>query len=391
MLACVGGPLLPGPLAGAATDPQVKQAGDELEAARTRAGRLAVDLDTAAGEYEYARAHVERLHNELDDAAATVARARAGVGLATDALNGRLTAAYMHPGSEVAMADAILLAPDAPTALHRAALLNRLVSRSARDLDVAADVSARVADAVRQERVISGGSAAAAAQLRGLAAALNANLASANDDVRSAQRGVEEARVEARRREAARRAAAAARAAAARAAAAVRAAAARAAAPTVPLAWPGTPAATPGAGAAAVPPAVAPVGGKVCPVGGTTGFIDSWGFARSGRRTHEGVDMFAEYGTPVLAVADGVVDNVYNNSLGGLAITFIDDNGDKYYYAHLSSASAFSGQRVTAGTVIAAVGTSGNAAGTPPHLHWQYHPGNGAAVNPFPLASALCR
>jgi murein DD-endopeptidase MepM/ murein hydrolase activator NlpD len=128
----------------------------------------------------------------------------------------------------------------------------------------------------------------------------------------------------------------------------------------------------------------------VCPVGGTTGFIDSWGFARSGGRTHEGVDMFAGYGTPVLAVADGVVENVYNNTLGGLAINFIDDNGDRYYHAHLSSASVSSGQRVTAGTVIGAVGTSGNAAGTPPHLHWQYHPGNGDPVNPYPLASALC-
>nr|MDQ3344145.1 hypothetical protein [Actinomycetota bacterium] len=181
MLACAGGPLLPGPVARAATDPQVKQAGDELQAARTRAGQLAVDLDAAAGEFEYARAHVERLRNELAGAAATVAQARAGVGAANDALNGRLTAAYKHPGSEVAMADAILLAPDAPTALHQAALLNRLVSRSARDLDAAADVSARVADAVRQERIISGGSAAAAAQLRGRAAALNASLASAND------------------------------------------------------------------------------------------------------------------------------------------------------------------------------------------------------------------
>ena len=165
MLACVGGPLLPGPVARATTDPQVKQAGDELQAARTRAGQLAVDLDAAAGEYEYARAHVERLRNELAGAAATVAQAqaRAGVGAANDALNGRLTAAYKHPGSAVAVADAILFAPDAPTALHQAALLNRLVSRSARDLDAAADVSAWVADAVRQERIISGGSAAAAA------------------------------------------------------------------------------------------------------------------------------------------------------------------------------------------------------------------------------------
>ncbi len=131
--------------------------------------------------------------------------------------------------------------------------------------------------------------------------------------------------------------------------------------------------------------------GKVCPVGSPNGFIDSWGFPRPSGRTHEGVDMFAPYGTPLYAVADGVVARVYTNTLGGLAINLVDDDGTMYYYAHLSSASAQSGQRVSAGDVIGAVGTSGNARGTPPHLHWQHHPGGGEPVNPYPLAHALCR
>ncbi|MDQ3528735.1 MAG: hypothetical protein M3425_02100, partial [Actinomycetota bacterium] len=155
VLACAG-PLLPGPVARATTDPpQVEQAGAELQQARTSEERLAVELDAAAAEYEYARAHAERLRNELVEAAVTIVRARAGVKAATDTLNQRLAVAYKHPGSQVAMADVILLAPDGPTAMHGAALLTRLADRSAGDLDAAADVRARVADAVRQERVIS--------------------------------------------------------------------------------------------------------------------------------------------------------------------------------------------------------------------------------------------
>ncbi|MGH3664892.1 MAG: M23 family metallopeptidase, partial [Egibacteraceae bacterium] len=133
------------------------------------------------------------------------------------------------------------------------------------------------------------------------------------------------------------------------------------------------------------------IDGKVCPVGTPNGFIDSWGFPRSGGRTHQGVDMFAKYGSPIYAVADGVVDRAYSDSLGGLAIIFVDDHGDKYYYAHMSSLAVRSGQRMTLGAVMGAVGTSGNAAGTPAHLHWQYHPGGGDPVNPTPLATRLCR
>jgi murein DD-endopeptidase MepM/ murein hydrolase activator NlpD len=101
--------------------------------------------------------------------------------------------------------------------------------------------------------------------------------------------------------------------------------------------------------------------------------------------------MFAASGTPLVAVADGTVSRVYTNRLGGLSIDFVDTRGDRYYYAHLASARAASGQRVGAGDVIGTVGQSGNARGTPPHLHWQFHPGGGEPVNPYALARALCR
>ncbi|HWB70705.1 MAG TPA: M23 family metallopeptidase, partial [Egibacteraceae bacterium] len=129
----------------------------------------------------------------------------------------------------------------------------------------------------------------------------------------------------------------------------------------------------------------------VCPVGAPNGFIDSWGFPRSGGRRHQGVDIFAAYATPLYAVADGTVQRVFRSRLGGLSIDLVDGRGDRYYYAHLSAAQAVAGQRVRAGDVIGANGDSGNARGSPPHLHWQYHPGGGPPVNPYPLARALCR
>jgi murein DD-endopeptidase MepM/ murein hydrolase activator NlpD len=104
-----------------------------------------------------------------------------------------------------------------------------------------------------------------------------------------------------------------------------------------------------------------------------------------------GVDIFASRGRPILAVADATVRRVWRNNLGGLAIDLVDDRGDRYYYAHLAAAHVSGGQRVTAGQHIADTGNSGNARSTPSHLHWQYHPGDGEAVNPFPLASTLCR
>jgi peptidoglycan LD-endopeptidase LytH len=134
-----------------------------------------------------------------------------------------------------------------------------------------------------------------------------------------------------------------------------------------------------------------PVDGKVCPIGAPNAFIDSWGFPRSGGRRHQGVDVFAAYGTPLYAVADGTITRVANGGLGGLTLHLVDDRGDDYYYAHLSAVAVQAGQRVTAGQIVGANGNTGNAATTPPHLHWQYHPAGGPPVNPYALTYLLCR
>jgi murein DD-endopeptidase MepM/ murein hydrolase activator NlpD len=138
-----------------------------------------------------------------------------------------------------------------------------------------------------------------------------------------------------------------------------------------------------------------PVGGAsgACPVAGPVSFVDSWGAPRSGGRFHEGVDMIASRGTPVVAVYDGTVLRMRTSTLGGLTVWLRDRNGDEYYYAHLDgyAPDVAEGATVESGRVLGYVGSTGNAPDYLPHLHFEYHPGGGAAVNPYPLVVELCR
>lgn len=139
------------------------------------------------------------------------------------------------------------------------------------------------------------------------------------------------------------------------------------------------------------PPPPPPSGGGSCPVAGAVYFSDTWGDPRSGGRTHQGVDMMALRGTPVAAIYSGTISSLADNSLGGKTI-WLSANGDTFYYAHLDSHAAglSVGQSVSEGEIIGTVGSTGNASDLYPHLHFEYHPGGGAAINPYPLVKSIC-
>jgi len=124
------------------------------------------------------------------------------------------------------------------------------------------------------------------------------------------------------------------------------------------------------------------------PVGGPANYRDDWLEARFGPpfHLHQGTDIFAERGTPVRAPADGAVRFVEEGGLGGLSAYVTTGDGTFYYMTHLNgfNRKIASGSRVKQGEVIAYVGNTGNAANGAPHLHFEIHPGGGAAVNPKP-------
>ena len=129
-------------------------------------------------------------------------------------------------------------------------------------------------------------------------------------------------------------------------------------------------------------------GDMTCPVAGPVSFVDSWGDPRSGH-THQGVDMMADYGTPVVAIVSGTASYVAYDGSGGNMIFLDGDDGNSYWYMHNQENFISEGQHVEVGEEIATVGDTGNASGTP-HVHFEYHPGGGGAVNPYSLVAALC-
>lgn len=133
------------------------------------------------------------------------------------------------------------------------------------------------------------------------------------------------------------------------------------------------------------------VGSFICPMTpGRTSFIDSWGFPRSGGRTHKGTDMMAAYGEPVYAVQSGRV-RLSTSSLGGKSIYLYANTGFRYYYAHLSGWNVSNGATVTQGQTIGFNGDTGNAQAGAPHVHFEIHPPGMGAVNPYPTLVAACR
>ena len=113
--------------------------------------------------------------------------------------------------------------------------------------------------------------------------------------------------------------------------------------------------------------------------------VDTWGGARSQGRKHEGIDIFAPRGTPIQATTQGIVSKVGEDALGGRVVMIVGPGGAVYYYAHLEGyADIAPNDWVNSGDIIGYVGDSGNAKGTPTHVHYGIYI-NGSAVNPYPL------
>ena len=126
---------------------------------------------------------------------------------------------------------------------------------------------------------------------------------------------------------------------------------------------------------------------SACPVPGGA-ISDDFGAPRygGGYHTHEGNDIFAPEGTPIHAPFDGSASGA-NNTLGGISVIVSGSQG-YVYNAHMSGTARLGS--VQAGDVIGYVGSTGDAQGTSPHNHFEWHPGNGAAVDPHPYLLQVC-
>lgn len=127
-------------------------------------------------------------------------------------------------------------------------------------------------------------------------------------------------------------------------------------------------------------------------LGKNTNAVQSfWGAERDGgARRHEGVDIFAARGTPAVASTHGIISRVTETPIGGKVVWLADGpNQQQLYYAHLDKQLVQPGQRVAPGDTLGLVGNTGNAKGTPPHLHFGIYQYGSGAVDPFPFIANL--
>jgi murein DD-endopeptidase MepM/ murein hydrolase activator NlpD len=316
-----------------------------LDDARRRQRALRAELQQATAELQAAEAALARATDQLEyDKAQLEAADRQQRG-AKAALAGQAAAMYRSGG--LAIADA-LLERDPALVPGRVELATVLVSRNAQlieDAQVTGDayrsVLGRVTSGYERARALHDQARAAVAKL---------------------ESGLEEAKaLEARlAREEQRRKAAAAKLA------------------------PAPPPSGGGGGGGSVS-----ASGKACILERPYSYIDSWGAARSGGRSHQGTDVMAPFGARVFAFVNGVVSRESTSTNGGIQLYLQGDNGIEYFYAHLSRYAVSTGTRVRAGQLVAYNGQTGNARYTAPHTHFEVHIGGGP-VNPYPHLKPVC-
>ncbi len=334
---------------------KLSDARSDLQATRSQLGTLQSELDDLAGRYMRAEARMYELDNAVEAAEKDEATSRRDLDQMRSLLSGRLVRLYKDGGGSIPLfLEVLFQGGDFSTVMDRFSLLNRV---AVQDRDVFGEVETHLGRVQTLEADL--------AQKRVEQEAEMTELQAARDTMESRMKTVSSEYSRLKKRvatlqEEARRAAEAERA---RANAAV--------------------ASNRGSAAAAK--------GFVFPVDGPHSYINDWGFARSGGRSHKGTDIMAARGTPTVAVVSGRVRRTaYNSGLGGTIIWLDGNNGTSYYYAHLDGIASGirGGTSVRAGQVIGYVGSSGNARGGSPHLHFEVHPGGGGASNPYYILRA---
>lgn len=342
-------------LPGGARASKLGDAKSDLQATRAQLNTLQSELDELAGRYMRAESRLYELDDAVEAAEKDETRSRRDLEHMRGLLSGRLVRLYKDGGGSIPLfLEVLFQGGDFATVMDRFALLNRV---AALDRDVLDEVNAHLdrveslqAD-LEQKRVEQ---EAEMVELQSARGAMETRMNAVAAEYSRLKKRVATLEEEARR---------AAEAARARANAAI--------------------ASDRGAAAAAR--------GFVFPVDGPHSYINDWGFPRSGGRSHKGTDIMAARGTPVVAVVSGRVRRTaYGSGLGGTIIWLDGNNGTSYYYAHLDGIAGGirGGTSVRAGQVIGYVGSSGNARGGSPHLHFEVRPGGGGATNPYYILKA---
>ena len=384
VLAILGPAVVP---AGAgAQDPAATQAAREIQAARDRANAAAQAMFDAESQ-------LDTLDLEMVEAEKQLAAVEAEANAMRSSLQADAQRSFANSGTNLPLLIDLDEANADITARRQASVARGAAAVELDDFDaVMQDVRARRAELERRKEATT----RARQQYEDLKATAEAEVVKLAEieEQRLADVAVQRELERQRRVRAEQDAAAAANAAAATAQAAAAAVVA-------------APAPAPGRSAAAAPapaPASAPAparapqpappppppanagSGIVCPVRGSYAFADTWGAPRSGGRRHEGVDMMAARGVPLVAVESGYAQ-FKTTRLGGNSVWINGNSGTRYFYAHLSAWEG-SSRNVSQGEVIGYVGATGNT--TANHLHFEVHPGGGRAVNPYPYVRAVC-
>ncbi len=399
MSVAVGSTAMPLTVANA-QDPAAVQAANEIQAARDRANAAAQSMFDAESRLDTLEVEITAAEQDLEVVEAQAASMRTS--LQQDAQRH-----FVNSGTSIPLLIDLDQANAGITADRQASVARGTASVELDDFDaVMKDVNAKRGDLERQQEATT----QARAQFEDLKAAAEDEVVKLAEIEKQRLADVAVQRELERQRQAklAQEAAAAKQLQASNAAAATAAApvpssgnsssnGSNSPAPSPAAATPAAPASSGSAqGAASAAPSPAPVppspapsnagSGIVCPVAGPRAFGDTWGAARSGGRSHEGVDMMSPGGTPLVAVESGSAQ-FKSTRLGGNSVWLNGNSGTRYFYAHLSAWEG-SSRNVSQGEVIGYVGATGNT--TANHLHFEVHPGGGRAVNPYPYVRAVC-